>query len=394
LANCVQHYVKVTEDFKILDEQVHFIEGQSLVAGEHDAFFLPRVTDETATIYEHCALALDQSLASGIHGLPLMGTGDWNDGMNRVGEAGQGESVWLAWFLFSTLQSFVPIAEARGDLIRAAAWRARAQSVQRALEEHSWDGKWYRRGFYDDGKPLGSALNDECKIDSIAQSWAVISGAANAERAGEAMEQSYRQLVNQSDGLMQLFTPPFDKSQQEPGYIKAYPPGIRENGGQYTHGAIWSVFAHAELRQADRALELFSMLNPINHARDEASARNYRVEPYVIAADVYSIPPHVGRGGWTWYTGSAGWMHRAGLEAILGVTREGAKLRIKPCVPSAWHEFEVSTQFGATRYEIKLSRGAVHSNEGDGDIKIISPQEFLISLVDSGGIRKVTLPLL
>ncbi len=393
LANCVQRYVKVTEDFKILDEIVHFLEGQSLVAGEHDAFFLPRVTDEAATLYEHCARALDLSLAYGKHGLPLMGTGDWNDGMNRVGEAGQGESVWLGWFLFSTLQSFIPIAQSRGDQLRVTAWRERAQAVQLSLEEYGWDGKWYRRGYYDDGTPLGSALNDECKIDSIAQSWAVISGSANVDRAASAMEQSYSQLVSQTDGLMQLFAPPFDKSQQEPGYIKAYPPGIRENGGQYTHGAIWSIFAHAELHQADRALELFSMLNPINHALDEASARNYRVEPYVIAADVYSMPPHVGRGGWTWYTGSAGWMHRAGLEAILGVTREGTNLRIKPCVPATWKEFEVNTQFGTTRYEIKLSRGAVQFNEGGNDIKIIAPQEFLVTLVDFGGVRKIILPL-
>ncbi len=393
LANCVQRYVKVTEDFRILDELVHFIEGQSLVAGEHDAFFLPRVTDETATLYEHCARALDRSLDHGSHGLPLMGTGDWNDGMNRVGEAGQGESVWLGWFLFSTLQSFIPIAEARGDLSRVSAWRAREQSVQLAFEEHGWDGKWYRRGFYDDGTALGSALSDECKIDSIVQSWAVISGAANPQRAAAAMEESYGQLVKHSDGLMQLFTPPFDKSQQEPGYIKAYPPGIRENGGQYTHGAIWSIFAHAELHQPERAMELFSMLNPINHARDEAAARNYRVEPYVIAADVYSMPPHVGRGGWTWYTGSAGWMHRAGLEAILGITREGAKLRIKPCVPASWDEFEVSTQFGATRYEIKLLRSVIQSDQDGKDVEIIAPQEFLISLIDSGGVRRITLPL-
>ncbi len=393
LANCVQRYVEVTEDFKILDEVVHFLEGQSLVAGEHDAFFLPRVTDEAATLYEHCARALDLSLAQGNHGLPLMGTGDWNDGMNRVGEAGRGESVWLGWFLFSTLQSFIPIAEARGDRLRVMAWRERTLSVQVALEHHGWDGKWYRRGYYDDGTPLGSDLNDECKIDSIAQSWAVISGGAQAERAASAMEQSYNQLVKQTDGLMQLFAPPFDKSLQEPGYIKAYPPGIRENGGQYTHGAIWSIFAHAKLYQADRAFELFSMFNPINHAKDLTTARNYRVEPYVIAADIYSKSPHVGRGGWTWYTGSGGWMYRAGLEAILGVAREGTKLRVKPCVPKAWEAYELEIQFATTRYEIRLSRHNVEFNTGDDDIEIVAPQEFLISLVDSGGVRKITLPL-
>jgi cyclic beta-1,2-glucan synthetase len=393
LANCVSRYVKVTGDFKILDEMVHFIEGQQLLEGEHDAFFLPTSSEEVAPLYEHCARALDRSLAHGTHGLPLMGTGDWNDGMNRVGEAGLGESVWLGWFLFSTLQDFIPIAEARGDIARTFAWQERAKTVQIALEEHGWDGKWYRRGYYDDGTPLGSAFSEECQIDAIAQSWAVISGGAKTERAAQAMEQSYQQLVRQDDGLMRLFTPPFDKTTQEPGYIKAYPPGTRENGGQYTHGAIWSIFAHAELKQPDRAMELFSMLNPINHSKDEASARNYRVEPYVIAADVYSMPPHVGRGGWTWYTGSAGWMHRAGLEAILGITREGEKLRIKPCVPDSWNEFEVSTQFGKTRYEIKLSRASGLQATIENAIEIISPDEFLVSLFDSGGVHRLVLKL-
>jgi cyclic beta-1,2-glucan synthetase len=393
LASCVSRYVKVTGDTNILDEMIHFVEGQPLVAGEHDAFFLPTPSEEIGTLYEHCARALDRSLTHGAHGLPLMGTGDWNDGMNRVGEAGNGESVWLGWFLFSTLRDFLPIAEARSDHARVAAWRERASTVQIALEEHGWDGKWYRRGYYDDGTPLGSTLSDECQIDSIAQSWAVISGGASAERAALAMEQSYKQLVRQDEGIMRLFTPPFDKTAQEPGYIKAYPPGIRENGGQYTHGAIWSIFAHAELNQPAEAMELFSMLNPINHSKDEASARNYRVEPYVIAADVYSMPPHVGRGGWTWYTGSAGWMHRAGLEAILGVTREGAKLRIKPCVPDSWNEFEFSTQFGKTRYEIKLSRHAAQQEYDATEVHVISSTEYIISLTDSGGVRKITLPL-
>jgi cyclic beta-1,2-glucan synthetase len=392
LANCVSRYVKVTGDHKILDEMIHFIEGQALVPGEHDAFFLPTTSDESATLYEHCARALGHSLGQGTHGLPLMGTGDWNDGMNRVGEAGQGESVWLGWFLFATLQDFTPIAEARGDFTRVAAWRERAKTVQIALEEHGWDGKWYRRGYYDNGTPLGSAQSDECQIDAIAQSWAVISGGAKTERAAQAMEQSYQQLVRQDDGLMRLFTPSFDKTTQEPGYIKAYPPGIRENGGQYTHGAIWSIFAHAELKQPDRAMELFSMLNPINHSKDEAAARNYRVEPYVIAADVYSMPPHVGRGGWTWYTGSAGWMHRAGLEAILGVTREGTKLRIKPCVPKGWNEFEVRVRFGTTFYMISLSRHAVERQLAK-DVEMISPSEFLITLSDQGGICELNLPL-
>lgn len=393
LANCVQHYVKVTGDTGILDETLAFIEGQPLMPGEHDAFFPPTVSDRSASLYEHCAFALDHSLAEGPHGLPLFGTGDWNDGMNRVGEAGTGESIWLGWFLFATLQDFLPIAEARGDSKRVAAWRKRAKTLQAALEKHGWDGQWYRRGYYDDGTPLGSALNDECQIDSIAQSWAVISGAASVARANEAMEQSYTRLVSQSDRVVRLFTPPFDKSAQEPGYIKAYPPGIRENGGQYTHGVIWSIFAHAKLQQPEQAMELFNKLNPINHASDEASARIYRVEPYVIAADVYAVAPHVGRGGWTWYTGSAGWMHRAGLEAILGISREGNMLRVKPCVPEDWTGFEISTQFGATRYQLSLSRGAEIQHDPAVQVQTVSPGEFLISLVDIGGIRTIVLPL-
>jgi cyclic beta-1,2-glucan synthetase len=389
----VSQYVKVTTDGDILDEIVPFLEGQSLSQGEHDAFFQPTLSEESATLYEHCARALDRNLPHGPHGLPLIGTGDWNDGMNRVGEGGKGESVWLGWFLLTTLKAFAPVADERGDLARAKTWRERTKKLQFALEKHGWDGLWYRRGFFDDGTPLGSAQNEECRIDSIAQSWAVLSGGAAPERAATAMDESYRQLVRPEDSLVMLFTPPFDKMAKDPGYIKAYPPGIRENGGQYTHGAIWSIFAHAKLEQAERALEIFSLLNPINHSRTEADARTYRVEPYVIAADVYSMPPHVGRGGWTWYTGSAGWMYRAGLEAILGVTREGPMLRIKPCVPDDWDEFEIATQFGTTRYEIKLTRREGDTDHAPPDVQVLSPREFLISLADEGGIRHIILPL-
>ena len=393
LAFCANQYLNVTQDDNILDEIVPFIEGQFVSPGAHDAFFLPTVSEETATLFEHCARALDRALPKGSHGLPLMGTGDWNDGMNRVGEGGLGESVWLGWFLLKTLKDFIPVAEKRGDAVRAGAWRERAQELAAALEREAWDGQWYRRGYFDDGTPLGSAQNDECRIDSIAQSWAVLSGGASPERALQAMEQSYQQLVRQEASLALLFTPPFDKSAMEPGYIKGYPPGIRENGGQYTHGALWSIFAHAELGQPDRAMEIFSIINPINHARTEEDAKKYRVEPYVIAADVYSVAPHVGRGGWTWYTGSAGWMYRAGLEAILGVTREGDRLRIKPCIPAAWPGFELTCQFGGTRYDIKISRADAPVQLGLVDVEQVSPGEFLITLRDGGGVRELTLPL-
>ncbi len=390
LGYCVEHYIRVTGDTAILDELVPFIEGQRLAPGDHDAFFVPSISEESATLFEHCARALDLSLGKGMHGLPLMGTGDWNDGMNRVGENGKGESVWLGWFLFKTLNAFIPLAEARGDTTRVAAWTNRLSELAIALERDGWDGEWYRRGFFDNGAPLGSARSDECQIDAIAQSWAVISGGASIDRATAAMNQSYTQLVRGDDKLALLFTPPFDKSAQEPGYIKAYPPGIRENGGQYTHGVIWSIFAHAQLGQANRAYELFSMINPINHARTPQEAARYRVEPYVMAADVYSVAPHAGRGGWTWYTGSAGWMYRAGLEAVLGLTREGDKLRVKPCIPRSWPGFEANITIGQTRYDIKISRGLLLLPEG---VDMVSPGEFLIQLADNGGVRAYELAL-
>ena len=384
LGYCVQHYIKVTGDSAILDEQIPFIEGQHLLPGAHDAFFVPSISEETATLFEHCARALDLSLAAGAHGLPLMGTGDWNDGMNRVGEAGRGESVWLGWFLLTTLKAFSPLALARGDSARVSAWANRSAELAVALERDGWDGQWYRRGFFDDGTPLGSAESDECRIDAIAQSWAVISGGASPERAKAAMDQSYRQLVRPDDKLALLFTPPFDKSADEPGYVKAYPPGIRENGGQYTHGVIWSIFAHTELGQPDRAMQLFSMINPINHSRTPDDTARYRVEPYVMAADVYSVAPHTGRGGWTWYTGSAGWMYRAGLEAILGITREGKFLRVKPCIPNSWPGFEASITVGKARYDIHVTRGISALPSGAEEVSV---GEYLIRLQHEDGVH-------
>ena len=393
LANCVKRYVVVTGDVSVLDESVSFLEGQSLMPGEHDAFFLPGQSDETATLFEHCARALDLSLVAGVHDLPLIGTGDWSDGLNRVGQDGKGESVWLGWFLLSTLKDFASIAAERGDTKRLEKWIQRAASLQTALEQDGWDGRWYRRGFFDDGTVIGSSESVECRIDAIAQSWAVLSGGAAPQRAVTAMDESYRQLVRPRDKLMALFTPPFDKIEHDPGYIKAYPPGLRENGGQYTHGVIWSVFAHAMLGQASRAMDLFSMFNPINHARNAADARVYCGEPYVVAADVYSVAPHAGRSGWTWYTGSAGWLHRAGIEAILGVTREKNLLRIRPCVPNTWDEFEANVQFGETRYEITLTRRVITAKKMFEGVEMVSPHEYLITMVDNGGVQKITLPL-
>jgi cyclic beta-1,2-glucan synthetase len=348
------HYVEVTGEAAVLDEIVPFLDGPTLEHGEHEAFFLPAVSAQDASLYEHCARALDVSLTLGPHGLPLFGTGDWNDGMNRVGMEGRGESVWMAWFLLDTLARFTPIAEARGDHDRARTWQQFAATVRAALERDGWDGAWYRRGYYDNGTPLGSASSDECKIDAIAQSWSVTSGAADPARAAQAMAAVDAHLVDRDTRVAMLFTPPFDRGEQDPGYIKGYPPGIRENGGQYTHGSIWSVFAWAKLGDGDRAGELFDILNPIRHAGSAEAIERYKVEPYVSCADVYSVAPLAGRGGWTWYTGSAGWLYRAGLEAMLGFRVRGDRVLIDPCIPKAWSGFSITYRHRSSRYVIEV----------------------------------------
>jgi cyclic beta-1,2-glucan synthetase len=284
----------------------------------------------------------------------LIGSGDWNDGMNRVGIEGQGESVWLGWFLYASLVRFASLSERMDDGQTAREIRQRADELRKALEQNAWDGQWYRRAYYDDGTPLGSAENRECQIDSIAQSWAVLSGAGREDRAQAAMEALYERLVRPEDRLLLLFTPPFDETPNDPGYIKGYPPGIRENGGQYTHAALWATWAFAQMGQGTRAQALFDLLNPIYHSDTPEKAGTYRVEPYVAAADVYSVSPHVGRGGWTWYTGSSGWMYRLGLEAILGVKRRGKALKLDPRISSDWERFEVRYRFGETCYRFQV----------------------------------------
>ncbi len=350
----VASYVASTGDIAILDERIPFLDLRLLDPREHEVFGIPAISSETATLYEHCTRALDRSGAEGPHGLPAMGGGDWNDGMNRVGEKGQGESVWMAWFLATTLREFGALATTRGDDDRAERCTREIARLAAAVEEHAWDGAWYRRAYFDDGSPLGSKENDECQIDAIAQSWAAISGIGDPERARLALLATDEQLVKSDDRMILLFKPPFAHTVHDPGYVKAYPAGLRENGGQYTHGVLWTVLAHTCLGNGDRAAELFRLLDPIRLGATPEQVARYQVEPYVIAADVYAAPGHVGRGGWTWYTGSASWMYRIGVESMLGINRRGATLHISPCIPSSWAGFEVDYGYGESRYRIAV----------------------------------------
>jgi cyclic beta-1,2-glucan synthetase len=384
----VAEYIAATGDKSILLERLTFLEGEALKPAEMERYAQYEATAETFSLYEHCRRALEKGSTTGAHGLPLMGAGDWNDGMNRVGANGRGESAWLGWFLLTTLKRFAPLAALMMD--DPAPYLQQAEQYARALEAQAWDGEWYLRAFYDDGSRLGSSENAECRIDAIAQSWAVLSGAGNPARAAQAMESVYRLLVKQSEQMILLFTPPFDKSPRDPGYIKGYLPGIRENGGQYTHAAIWTAWAFAELGQGERAAELFGMLNPISHADTPEKAARYRVEPYVIAADIYSVPPHIGRGGWSWYTGSSGWMYRLGLEAILGIKKIGMTLEIKPCIPKEWPGFKVDYRFGSACYKI----GVKNPNNVNRGLKQIILDgnllpDNLIPLVDDGQVHEV-----
>ena len=357
-------YVLATGDTGILDESIHFLEGRELYPEEEAYYDQPQRSTEAASLYEHCVRAITRGLRFGEHQLPLMGCGDWNDGMNLVGRDGRGESVWLAWFLYANLQQFANLAQSRGDEAFAGVCARQAEQLCEHIEANAWDGDWYRRAYFDDGTPLGSSSNDECQIDSISQSWAVISGGGAPVRARQAMAAVDKHLIRRDTQLIQLFDPPFNKSELEPGYIKGYVPGIRENGGQYTHAAIWSAMAFAMLGDRERTWELFTMLNPVNHGRTPTEIERYKVEPYVMCADIYGVAPHIGRGGWTWYTGAAGWMYRLSVETLLGLQLEVDHLRITPCIPAHWKSYVIHYRFRETFYHITVKCNDEKSSQG------------------------------
>ncbi len=362
LAFVINHYISVTGDSSVLDEGTPYITTRLLEPGEDEIYDKPRTSHLSDTVYEHAVKALRRACTAGTHGLPLIGGGDWNDGMNRVGVEGRGESVWLAWFLIKTLREFIPHAKARGDNETAQDFEGIADGYREAVETTSWDGEWYRRAYYDDGAPLGSHVNEECRIDAIAQSWSVISRAGDPERQRIAMQSFNRHLVHEKARLIMLLAPAFDRSSHDPGYIKGYLPGVRENGAQYTHAAIWSVQAEAMLGNSDRAFELFQMINPVTHAMTPEYVDTYKVEPYVVAADVYTAEGHLGRGGWTWYTGSASWLYRAGLESILGFRKEGDLLHLEPHIPSDWSMCSIRYRHGSSTYVIEISNPSAIEN--------------------------------
>jgi len=380
LAIC--RYVLSTGDSGVLDEPIHFVEGRPVNQEEDSYYDLPGRSAKAASLYEHCVRAILKGLTRGEHGLPLIGSGDWNDGMNMVGKQGTGESVWLGFFLYDMLMRFTEVARLRSDLSFAQRCQSEAAQMRQNIEQHGWDGGWYRRAYFDDGSPLGSASNPEYQIDSIAQSWSVLSGAGDAMRSRMGMDAVDRRLVRRDHSLIQLLDPPFDKSNLNPGYIKGYVPGVRENGGQYTHAAIWAAMAFAALGDRRRAWELLAMINPVNHARSPEGIATYKVEPYVVAADVYAVSPHTGRGGWTWYTGSAGWMYRLIVESLLGLTLEVDKLRVAPCLPADWKGFTLHYRYRETVYHIIV----VQTRAGNGEMSVtvdgVERHDKVIHLVD------------
>ena len=387
LAAC--RYVLSTGDTGVLNEMVNYLEGRSVSADDDSYYDLPNRSEEIGSLYQHCVRAILRGLRFGANGLPLIGTGDWNDGMNMVGNQGKGESVWLGFFLYEVLIQFVKIADTQGDVPFVKQCKREASLLRRNIEQNGWDGKWYRRAYFDDGSPLGTESNQECKIDSIVQSWSVLSGAGDALHSHMAMSELDKRLVIRNHALIQLLNPPFDKSDLNPGYIKGYVPGVRENGGQYTHAAIWAAMAFAALGDSKLAWELLEIINPVNHSKSREEIDRYKVEPYVIAADVYALTPHIGRGGWTWYTGSAGWMYRLITESLLGLRLEVDKLFIEPCLPADWEKYKVFYRYRETTYNINILQ--IHNNDVEFTLSVdgIKNNDKFISLIDDHQIHLV-----
>lgn len=382
-------YLRAAGDHALLDEQVPYLKAPLLEDGHDENYLTPEPAGEDGSLYDHCCRAIDRSLATGVHGLPLMGTGDWNDGMSRVGREGKGESVWMGFFLYRILGKFIPLCESRGDYERAAKYEEHRKKLYASLNEGGWDGEWYRRAYYDNGAPLGSKESDECKIDALAQAWAVLSKAAPPDRAALAMAAMERELISEEEGLIRLLTPPFVHTLNDPGYIKGYVAGVRENGGQYTHAACWAVQAIAEHGDRNRALRLWEMLTPIAHALTPEAVERYKVEPYVVAADIYGAEPHVGRGGWTWYTGSSGWMYRVAIESLLGLTVEdGATLVIRPCIPDHWPSFVLEGKLpdGSASYRIDVE------NPGACAARVLSAELDGVEMAIVYGAARIPLP--
>ncbi len=387
-------YLNATGDRAILEEQIHFLEGRLLNQGEDSYYDLPIRSDTSADLYQHCKKSIEHGLTFGEHGLPLMGSGDWNDGMDKVGNEGKGESVWLAFFLYDILIKFEDVALQKKDIIFAKKCKSEAQKLRVNIRQNAWDGEWYRRAYFDDGTPLGSHENEECKIDSIAQSWSVLSNAGDADRMQTAMNSADKNLVRKEDGLIQLFNPPFDKSDLNPGYIKGYVPGVRENGGQYTHAAIWLVMAFAAIGNKKRTWELLQLINPINRGSTKEKIAVYKTEPYVVAADIYTEPLHRGRAGWTWYTGSAGWMYQLIIDSFIGLKREGDTLKFKPCIPEEWKTFEMNYHFVGTNYHISFIQS---TTEFENPMKIsldnVVLEDDIIPLINDGKTHEVKIEL-
>jgi cellobiose phosphorylase len=375
-------YVLNTGDTGVLDEPVHFLEGHPLKAEDDSYYDLPNTSEEVSILYQHCVRAILRGLNFGKHGLPYIGTGDWNDGMNMVGNQGTGESVWMGFFLYEVLTKFSEVAQLHNDLSFSEKCLKEATTLRQNIEKNGWDGEWYLRAWFDNGQPLGSSVNPECQIDSISQSWSVLSGAGDPERSRRAMLAFDKHLVRRDKAIIQLLDPPFDKSDMNPGYIKGYVPGVRENGGQYTHAAIWAAMAYAKLGDSFHAWELLNIINPINHAKSPEDIARYKVEPYVVAADVYALSPHIGHGGWTWYTGSAGLMYRLIIESLFGLKLEVDHLHIEPCLPADWKRVKVFYRFRDTNYNITIIRITETDKKPGITINGVEQENVMVPLID------------